>query len=89
MPRAPATNRSWRRTVWDTLGQPNRALWWVVASGLALLGLVLFVPALRRLFRMAPLHLDDLLLCLAAGVIGVAWFETLKIARRRRARGGP
>ena len=78
------TNRSWSRTMWDTLGQPNRALWWVMGSALGMLGLVLYVPALREVFRMAPLHANDLGLCLGAGVVGVAWFETLKVIRRRR-----
>jgi len=78
------TNRSWSQTIWETMGQPNPALWWVVGSGLALLGLVLSVPALRRMFRMAELHGSDLLLCLCAGVVGVVWFETLKVVRRRR-----
>jgi len=77
------TNRSWSRTIWDTLGQANRALWWVMAGGLTLLGLVLSVPPLRRMFRMAELHGDDLLICLCAGVVGVAWFEALKMIRKR------
>jgi Ca2+-transporting ATPase len=78
------TNRSWSRTMWDTLGQPNRALWWVMGSALGMLGLVLYVPTLRQAFRMAPLHANDLSLCLGAGMVGVAWFETLKVIRRRR-----
>jgi hypothetical protein len=42
------------------------------------------VPALRAVFRMATLHGDDLLVCLGAGAVGVAWFEALKVIRRRR-----
>ena len=77
------TNRSWSRTIWGTLGQKNRALWWVMGGGLTLAGLVLGVPPLRRLFRMGELHGDDLLICLAAGVVGVAWFEALKMMQKR------
>jgi Ca2+-transporting ATPase len=79
------SNRSWSRTMWETLRQTNRALWWVIASALGMLGVVLYVPALRVVFRMAPLHTDDLLLCLSAGIVGVTWFEALKVIRRRRA----
>jgi Ca2+-transporting ATPase len=76
------TNRSWSRTLWASLRVTNRALWWVVASALGMLGAVLYVPALREIFRMAPLHGDDLLLCLGAGVVGVVWFEVVKMMRR-------
>ena len=76
------TNRSWSRTLWASVRQQNRALWWVVASALGMLGVVLYAPALREIFRMAPLHGDDLLLCLGAGVVSVAWFEVVKLMRR-------
>jgi Ca2+-transporting ATPase len=78
------SNRSWSRTIWDTLQKPNRALWWVLMGAIGLLGLVLFVPSLRAVFRMAQLHGDDLVICVTAGLVGVAWFETLKAIRKRR-----
>ncbi len=78
------TNRSWSRTMWETLRQTNRALWWVVGSAFGLLALVLYAPALRAVFRMGVLHGDDLLVCVGAGVVGVTWFEALKVLRRRR-----
>ena len=77
-------NRSWRRTMWETLGQPNQALWWVVGGAIALLSVVLYVPPLRAVFRFATLHGDDLLVCVGAGAFGVLWFEALKVIRRRR-----
>jgi Ca2+-transporting ATPase len=77
------TNRSWSRTMLSTLRSRNAALWWVVGGALVFLGLVLFVPFLRELFRFAKLHLDDLALCLAAGAISILWFELFKLFRRR------
>ena len=82
------TNRSWSRTVIGTLRSRNRALWLVFAGALAFLGLVLYVPVLRGMFHFAPLHLDDLAICLGAGVISVLWFEVLKIINGA-ARTGP
>ncbi|MBI3330319.1 MAG: cation-translocating P-type ATPase, partial [Nitrospinae bacterium] len=73
------TNRSWSRTVLATLCSPNAAWWWVVGGALGFLSLVLYVPVLRDLFRFAPLHPGDLLLCLAAGVASILWFEGLKL----------
>ena len=60
----------------------------MTASALGMLGVVLSVPALRDVFRMGPLHTDDLLLCLGAAVTSVAWFEALKVMRRRAAAPG-
>jgi len=79
-------NRSWRRSFVESLRVRNRALGWVIASGLAFLLLVVYVPFLRTLFRISILHLDDLALTAGAGLAGVAWFEAVKVARLRRAR---
>jgi Ca2+-transporting ATPase len=65
-------HRSSRRSLAATLRVPNRALWWVVGAAVVLLGLVLGVPALRGLFRMAPLHLGDVALAVGAGIASVA-----------------
>jgi Ca2+-transporting ATPase len=75
------TNRSWSRTIIDTLRSPNAALWWSVGGTLAFLGLVLYVPFLKGLFRFATLHVDDLLICFAAGAVSIAWFEALKMIK--------
>lgn len=76
------TNRSWARTIVATLREPNAALWWVLGGTTALLVVVLWVPGARRLFHFAPIHLLDLLLALAAGLVCVLWFELLKVSRR-------
>jgi Ca2+-transporting ATPase len=78
-------NRSWSRTVFSMLRSTNRALWWVVSGATAFLGLILYVPFLRRLFHLGFLHGIDLLLCFAAGVLGVSWFEIMKLLRPKRA----
>jgi P-type Ca2+ transporter type 2C len=84
------TNRSQTRTILAMLHTRNLALWGIIAGALALLALVLYVPFLRDLFGFAFLHLTDLLICLAAGVSGILWFEGIKVVRkwwdRRRAR---
>ena len=72
------TNRSWTRIVLDTLRSPNAALWWVTGGALIFLGLVLYVPFLRNLFRFSILHPVDFLICFAAGVVSILWFEVLK-----------
>jgi Ca2+-transporting ATPase len=76
------TNRSWSRTIPAALRSPNAALWWIVGGTLVFLGLVLYVPGLRDLFRFSTLHLFDLALSLAAGVLSIVWFEGFKLMRR-------
>ena len=80
------TNRSWSRGFISTLRTPNKALWWVLGGAVLFLGLVLYVPALRQLFRFGVLHAVDILICLAAGVVSVAWFEGLKAIRAKKER---
>ena len=72
------TNRSWSRSIIATLRTPNRAAWWVIGGAAVVLGLVLFVPYLRDLFRFAPLSAGEIGLCAAAGLGSVVWFEVSK-----------
>jgi Ca2+-transporting ATPase len=78
------TNRSWTRTILDTLRSRNKALWWILGGTVLFLGLVLYVPFLQSLFRLSTLHFIDLAICLAAGVVSILWFEGLKLINGRR-----
>ena len=80
------TNRSWSATILATLRSRNAALWWVIGGAIVFLGLVLYVPFLRQLFRFGAPHVHDLMLCAAAGAISVLWFELFKVIARRKAR---
>jgi len=77
------SNRSWTRTIVGTLRSHNAALWWVLGGAVTLLGLILWTPFLREMFRFESLHTDDLLLCLGAGLLSILWFEALKFAGGR------
>jgi len=52
---------------------------WVLGGAAVFLGLVLYVPFLRSLFLFSALHLIDIVICLAAGVFSIIWFEGLKM----------
>ena len=77
-------NRSGTRSVVAMLRVPNAAFRWVVGGTAALLAVVLFVPFAQQLFHFAPLHAEDLLFSLGAGLACVLWFEALKQLRQRR-----
>ena len=78
------TNRSWSRTILSTLRTPNSALWWVLGGAAIFLGLVLYVPFSRNLFRFSALHVLDLAVCLGAGAVSIMWFEILKVFNGRK-----
>jgi len=72
------TNRSWSTPFLATLRFSNKALLPLLAGATLLLGIVLYLPFFVTLFRFSVVHSFDLLLCLAAGLGSVLWFEVLK-----------
>jgi len=81
------TNRSWTRTILSMFKEPNPALWWIIGGALAVLALVLNVPVLSKQFHFKALSLIDYLLCLGAGILGIFWFEILKVLRMAKKQG--
>jgi Ca2+-transporting ATPase len=81
-------NRSWSRTILQTMSTPNPALWWVVSGALLFLAMVIYVPFLRELFGFAYLHFIDIAICFMAGMTSIIWFEAMKIFNRRKRCGG-
>lgn len=75
-------NRSWNASTWRASSNP--ALWWVSLATVGLLGLSLYVPFLRGLFRFGPLPFSDVLISFAVAVAAVSWFEIFKWWRHRR-----
>jgi Ca2+-transporting ATPase len=80
------TNRSWSRMIVETFRERNRSLWAVVVLALVFLVVVIYVPFLRNLFHFSMLHPDDFGIALGAGLAGIAWFEGLKLLKRRLGR---
>jgi Ca2+-transporting ATPase len=81
-------NRSWTESAIAMLRVRNVAVIWVLVEATVLLGVAVWLPIAQHLFHFAPLHLPDLLLSLAAGLLCVLWFEGVKLVRvRDRDRG--
>lgn len=51
---------------------------------MAFLGLVIFVPFSRELFRFSVLHPGDFAVCLGAALCSILWFEILKLWKWQR-----
>lgn len=75
------TNRSWTRPIFGTLRSASAPLWWVTGGALLFLGVVLYAPFFRDLFRFAPLDGLGVFTTIAAGITSVIWFEALKATR--------
>jgi Ca2+-transporting ATPase len=76
-------NRSWRLSVWQSFRQrKNPTIKWILAAATTLLVLLLTVPPLRDAFSFGPMTPADWLAALAAGFLGVAWFEAYKTRAR-------
>lgn len=78
------TNLSWTRNVFEIIRDPNPAMWWVISGALALISAALYVPFLRELFGFGILHVNDVILCVAAGLFSIAWFEIVKMIAKKR-----
>jgi Ca2+-transporting ATPase len=77
-------NLSQSRLIITTMRERNVALWLITAGVIAGLILVLYVPFLRDLFSFATPTLPDLLLCVAAALVSILWFEVFKLVRKLR-----
>lgn len=77
-------NRSWGRTAWRGSAASNRQFGWIAAGTVAVLGAVLGVPAISRLFAFATPAPWLLLAAGGAAALVVMWFEVVKQVQRRR-----
>jgi Ca2+-transporting ATPase len=61
-------NRSFQSSILDALMRPNKTLGILVAAVLTVLAAALYWRSGQALFHFGPLHADDLLFCLTAGI---------------------
>ncbi len=78
------TNRSWRLSMWRTFRERrNPTVPWILLGASAMLVVLLTVPGLRSSFDLGPIQPGEWAASVAAGVVGVAWFEVYKLFSRR------
>jgi Ca2+-transporting ATPase len=78
-------NRYWSRVSLLGGGATNRSFMWIALAAVVLLGCILGVPAISRLFAFAPPPPALLLAGVAAAGASLLWFEAVKweLGRRR------
>lgn len=77
------SNRSRSQSILETFKVPNKALWFVLSGATVFLGLVLYVPFLRKIFQFTILHPIDLIVCISAAMVSIFWCELLKIIYKK------
>ncbi len=82
-------NRSWDATSLRGPETRNRTFGWIALATLALLGCVLAIPEVSRLFAFAALPPALLLAGAVAALLSLLWFESVKWMFRRAPRSGP
>ncbi len=81
------SNRSRTRSLLAMLRTPNPALWWITGVTLVFLALAIFVPFLRGLFSFAPLHVGEVILIAATGLLSILVAESVKLGWLQRLLG--
>ncbi|HWP68259.1 MAG TPA: cation-translocating P-type ATPase C-terminal domain-containing protein, partial [Rectinemataceae bacterium] len=73
-------NRSWTRSIFQSLKVPNKALWWVTFAAIAFLSVAVFVPAVNsRVFSFSPLHPWEIAFCMVTSLIAILANEIAKL----------
>jgi Ca2+-transporting ATPase len=75
------SSRSQTETIIESIRLENKALWIVVGVTLFFLGLVLYVPFLEALFKIASLDAKQLAVCVLAALVSLSVFELVKLLR--------
>jgi len=73
------SNRSWTTSFFRLIFIKNTTVKWVVGGAIFFLLLVLNVPFLLNLFQFEKVGLLEGVICAAAGLLSITWFEFYKI----------
>jgi len=77
------SNRRWGRGDERSAADPARPLRWIALATVAVLALVLYQPALSRVFAVVTPQPSWLLVAAATALVSLLWFEAVKRALRR------
>ncbi len=77
-------NRSLEQSIFQAFNNPNRSLWWLCGGASAFLGLVIYVPWLRRIFGFRQLDISGWLVCIVAGAVVIGCLELIRMAAHRK-----
>jgi len=74
--------RSWTSGIFKILLIPNKAIWWITGGAIFFLILILNIPFLLTLFQFEKIGIPELVVCTAAGLSSITWFEIYKKVKK-------
>jgi P-type Ca2+ transporter type 2C len=74
---------SWSENIVKTLKKKNIPLWIMLVGVVILLGVVIYEPTVRDIFKFSTPNVSYIVLAVAAGLFSILGFEILRIFRRR------
>lgn len=77
-------NRSFYYSIITTSRYKNNLVPLIILITTLLTALLLFVPALRKIFQFESLDAQQLVICIITGFVSVIWHELVKYVKRRR-----
>ncbi|ESU28779.1 cation transport ATPase [Flavobacterium limnosediminis JC2902] len=77
-------NRSFLYSIFTTLEYKNNIMLALNSATLSLLALILYLPVTADFFKVEPLSVSQLGICLLVSSVSVLWIEILKWKRRKR-----
>jgi Ca2+-transporting ATPase len=76
------SNRSWTSNFFEILLTPNKAVKWIIGGAIIFLILILNIPFLLDLFQFEKIGYLEILVCTAAGLSSITWFEIYKKVKK-------
>ena len=77
-------NRSFYYSFIESFSNNNKLLIGIIVATIALLLLMLYTPQVSAFFKLTPLSLHEINICVIAAAISVLWFEVWKLAKRKK-----
>ena len=78
------SNRSWTRSIIELLTIWNKAAGWVIGGAILFMILIMNIPFFLQLFQFEKIGIADSLVCIAAGLLTIIWFEVYKVIKLNR-----
>ena len=78
------SNRSWTRSIFEVITVRNKAAGWVIGGAVLFMILIMNIPFFLQLFQFGKIGITDTLICIAAGLLTITWFEVYKAIKLKR-----
>lgn len=77
-----AVNLSWNKNIYKIIRSADKVFFIISVGAILCLGVVLYMPFFSGLFHLSPIYWQDFLLVIFAVIVGLGWFEMLKLSKR-------